>query len=312
MSRHYTKQDRRINIEFRPSSKATAHGGQMAVNAVAGEFGLWERVRNDPRLDPRTHKGKGFDPVVYVAALLFSFTSGGDSLADAERLEDDESLKLLLGVKKLPDQSAIGEWLRNVGEDGAEALRGIIRDFCAWALGRADRSRLLLGGELEWFFDDTQIEVNGRKFEGAAINYNGDLALSWQTLWAGPFLCDAVLGTPADHKFAPRSRSHGEDVSAWLPAMLERCAPLGRDFVSHLYADSASSAGRYLECIAERFEHFSVSYNRWTDPLEERAAEMPEAVWSGAETVRWRDGKEHTVQHAMFRYQPGGCEKPKT
>jgi hypothetical protein len=312
MSKHYTKRDRRIGIEFRPSTKATAHGGQMAINAVAGEFGLWDRVRNEPRLDPRRHKGKGFDPVVYVTALLFSFTSGGDSLADAERLEDDESLKMLLGVKKLPDQSAIGEWLRNVGEEGAEALRGIIRDFCAWAVQKADRDRLLLGGELEWVFDDTQIEVNGKKFEGAAINYNGDLALSWQTLWAGPFICDAVLGTPADHKFAPESCTHGKDVSAWMPEMLERCAPLGKGFTSHLYADSASSAGHYLECLEKKFAHYSVSYNKWTGPLEGKAAELPKAVWSKAEAVRWRDGKEHTVQHAMFRYQPGGCKTPKT
>ena len=97
MSKYYTKRDRRIDIEFHPSSRATAHGGQMAINAVAGEFGLWQRVREEPALDPRTHKGKGYDPVVYVTAL----TSGGDSLADAERLEDDESLKLLLRVKKV-------------------------------------------------------------------------------------------------------------------------------------------------------------------------------------------------------------------
>jgi len=101
----------------------------MAIKALAGEFGLWERVRNEPRLDPRKHKGKGFDPMVYVTALLFSFTSGGDSLADAERLGDDESLKMLLGVKKLPDQSAIGEWLRQVGEEGAAALRDLVPHY---------------------------------------------------------------------------------------------------------------------------------------------------------------------------------------
>ncbi|MBN2161863.1 MAG: hypothetical protein JXR25_06580 [Pontiellaceae bacterium] len=99
---------------------------------------------------------------------------------------------------------------------------------CSSASHQAERGRLKLGGETEWFFDDTQIEVNGKKFEGASINYNGDLALSWQTLWIGPFMCDAVLGTPADHKFAPESCAHGRDVSVWMPEMLERCAPLGK------------------------------------------------------------------------------------
>ncbi|MBN2783760.1 MAG: hypothetical protein JXR25_02945 [Pontiellaceae bacterium] len=149
----------------------------MAINAVAGEFGLWDRVRKDARFDPRKHKGKGLEPVVYVTSLLFSFTSGGDSLADAERLEDDESLKILLGVKKLPDQSAIGEWLRNVGEEGAEGLRTIIRDFCAWAIQKAEGGRLKLGGATEWFVRGHPDRSERKKIEGAAINYNSDLAL---------------------------------------------------------------------------------------------------------------------------------------
>jgi len=39
LARHYRKKTRKINIEFRPSERATAHGGQMAVNALAEEFG---------------------------------------------------------------------------------------------------------------------------------------------------------------------------------------------------------------------------------------------------------------------------------
>jgi hypothetical protein len=41
------------------------------------------------------------------------------------------------------------------------------------------------------FFDDTQLEVSGQHFEGAALNYHGDVALSWQTLWEGSLLATA-------------------------------------------------------------------------------------------------------------------------
>lgn len=78
----------------------------MAIHAVEGEFGLWKRVRKEPALDPRTHKGKGGDPVLYVTALLFSFTSGSDSLADMEWVEDDESLHLNKRVGGRPDNFA--------------------------------------------------------------------------------------------------------------------------------------------------------------------------------------------------------------
>ena len=98
------------------------------MNGLAHEFGLWDRVKKDRRLDPRTHCGKGFDPCVYVAAFIFSFTSGGDSLADAGRLDDDDSLKAILGIEKFPDETALGEWLRNIGDEGAAALREIVQD----------------------------------------------------------------------------------------------------------------------------------------------------------------------------------------
>jgi len=148
-------------IGFRPSSQATAHGGQLAVAALLTQFGLWKRVRETPALDPRTDRSKGFDAEVYVATFVFAFTSGGVTIADGERLDEDDSLKRLLGVKKIPDQSALGEWLRAIGESGREALRRITREFVAWTSARVKRERLLVSGRLECFFDDTQIEVSG-------------------------------------------------------------------------------------------------------------------------------------------------------
>lgn len=311
MARHYRKKDRKVVIEFRPSERATAHGGQTAVNALANEFGLWERIAREPALDRRAHKGKGYDPAVYIAALIFNFTNGGGSLADAERLDDDEALKCLLGIKKFPDQSAVGEWLRGVGDEGLEALRRIIREFVRWSLDRAEAGRLLHCGQLEAFFDDTQIEVDGKRFEGAKLNYEGKVALSWQTLWVGPFLADATLGSPSAVKEPLSSAEAGNDVSSQLPRMLEQNAHLWKDRASYLYADSASSAGKYLESIDRHFDHWSVSYNKWTSPLERAAEELPPMAWSGAQTLRWRDGSDHTARHAWVRHQPEGCAKPK-
>ena len=107
----------------------------MAVAALLEEFGLAERIECEPALDPRTHRGKGYTPLVYVTQLLHCFSSGGVSLADAERLNQDVPFKAFLGVEKLPDQTSIGEWLRDMGEPGWQALRRISRDFVQWAPG---------------------------------------------------------------------------------------------------------------------------------------------------------------------------------
>jgi len=310
MPKYITVKPRKFLVEFRDWRQASAHGGQVGVAALLEQFGLKERVARESALDPRTHTGKGFDPLVYVTQSLCSFTSGGVSLADAERLNEDGPLLALLGIEKFPDQTALGEWLRDIGEPGWQVLRRINRDFVQWALGRAERARYRHLGRTECFFDDTQIEVSGLSFEGAAINYEGQLALSWQVLLTGPFVADQILGATSATKESPASDQAGKDVSSRLPELLAANAFLWTKSESYLYTDSASSAGKYLETIAAHFGAWSVSYNKWTGPLETKAAELPEGAWSAAERTGWRDGSEHTAQYAWFRHQPGGCETP--
>jgi len=162
-----------------------------------------------------------------------------------------------------------------------------VHEFVAWVWRQAEPGRLLHAGQREVFFDDTQLEVSGQHFEGAAINYNGDLALSWQTLWVGPLLTDSHIGQPAD-------------VSDQLLPMLERNRPLWKGFQAHFYADSGSSAGEYLNAIAAEGWHYTVSYNKWTGPLERTAAALPALVRK--ESV--------SAHHAFLRHQPEGRNRP--
>ena len=57
MAAHYTKKDARFQVEFRSSDRATAHGGQLALNALWKHFGLWERVKRARALGANA-KGK--------------------------------------------------------------------------------------------------------------------------------------------------------------------------------------------------------------------------------------------------------------
>ena len=86
----------------------------------------------------------------------------------------------------------LGEWLRGLGADGVTALRRVLGRVTAEALALCPAGTVRTGGELEVFFDDTQLEVTGKKIEGAAINYEGQLALGWQALFVGPFLATSL------------------------------------------------------------------------------------------------------------------------
>jgi hypothetical protein len=193
-----TKRKTKLHIQLTNSNQASAHGGQVLVDALCRRFGLWIRIHQEPSLDPRKRTGAGFSPVANLAQLLFTLTSGGASLADAERLAQDRVLMQLLGLDKGADQTTLGEWLRGQTKESVLALHRINADWVDWASQRAKPGRWQHGGEVELFFDDTQIEVEGHKFEGARINYEGNRALGWQTLWYGPWLLDGILDGAGD------------------------------------------------------------------------------------------------------------------
>ncbi len=161
-------------------------------------------------------------------------------------------------------------------------------DLVDWALGQARPDRVLQAGQLEAFFDDTEIEVSGKKIEGARYNYDGDWALSWQTLWVGPFLLDGILDGAGD-------------VSAHLPVLLGEHARFWQNRPSYFYADSGSSAAHYLGAIAGAgFSRWSVSYNKWTSALDKLAESLPTAQWSQAATTG-----DVTEQYAWIKHLPG-------
>lgn len=282
-----TKKETRLKLQFVANSDHSIHAGLVAVEAMARRFDLWNKVRKVSCLDPRTDKKRGYGPEVIIGQLIYALCSGGGCLSDSEALNDDPLARELFGVGKFADQSQVGEWLREQSGEGVAALRRLLHEFVTWVWQRAEPGRLLHGGAREVFFDDTQLEVCGKHFEGAAINYNGDLALSWQTLWVGPLLADSHVGSPAD-------------VSGQRLPMLGRHRSLWQGQAAHFYADSGSSAGHYLDAIAAEGWHYTVSYNKWTGPLERTAQALPSLAWK----------ESSGAHHAFLRHQPEGRKAP--
>ena len=288
----FTKRKTKLHVRLTNSEQATAHGGQLLVDALCRRFGLWEKIHAESSLEVRKRTGAGFSPVAHVAQLLFTLTSGGASLADAERFGQDLVLMKLLGLAKGADQSPLGEWLRSQTPESVRALHRINAQLVDWASQQAKPGRWLHGGQVEVFFDDTQIEVEGHKFEGARINYDGNRALGWQDLWYGPWLLDGILDGAGD-------------VSEHLPVLLEEHQHRWAARDNYFYADSGSSAGKYLNRIEHAgFSRWSISYNKWTDRLDRLAAELPESQWSALPPAG-----QPQEQYAWVKHQPGECQQ---
>jgi hypothetical protein len=291
----FTKRKSKIRVHLSHSDQASAHGGQVLIDALCRRFDLWKRILDEPSLDPRSRRGSGFAPASVVAQLIFSLTSGGAGLADAERLGRDKVLRGLVGLEAGADQSTLGEWLRAQSRESVLAIHRINAQLVDWAIQNAAPQRWLHAGQAEVFFDDTEIEVQGKNFEGARFNYEGNRALSWQTLWLGPWLLDGILDGAGD-------------VSQHLAALLSEHRSRWENRPSHFYADSGSSAGKHLNVIeTSGFSTWSVSYNKWTSVLDRLAAELPENQWSPA-----IDTDLLHEQYAWLKHQPGECQTAQT
>ena len=292
-----TKRDRPIRIEFVSNKSASPLGGLPAIEALTQEFGLWKKIKTATGLDPRSRKGRGFGPEVIVAQLIYSFCTGGDSLADAEKLKSDPLAKRLAGVPTFADESTLGEWLRAQTPESVRLIGEITREFILWVMQRATPGRWLHNGQREVFFDDTELEVSGKTFEQARINYEGNLALSWQVLWVGPFLAAQSLG------------GHPEPSGELVP-LLKDARSLWQGQSAYFYADSASSAVKYLQPINAEGWQWSVSYNKWTSALERQAQSWPEAQWTDRTAVEWKNGEKLLEQYTWIKHQPEGAPEP--
>src|SRR5271169_5509145 len=139
----FTKRKTKLHLRLTNSNQATAHGGQLLVDALCRRFGLWKRIHDEPSLEPRKRTGAGFSPVANIAQLFFTLTSGGASLADAERMGQDRVLMHLLGLAKGADQTTLGEWLRAQTKESVQVLHRINAELVDWSMAKAKPARWL-------------------------------------------------------------------------------------------------------------------------------------------------------------------------
>lgn len=290
------KRNCRFHLDLATGENISSHGGQILIDSLAARFKLWDLLAAIPGIDPRKRTTSGFSPTALIAQMVVGFTSGATSLADMERVGSDQVLRELVGLSAGADQSTLGEWLRAQTPRTVEAVMSINRNFVQQVLAQAAPGRVLHAGRPTVFFDDTEIEVDGKRFEGARINYEGNRALSFQTLWVGPLVADATFdGAP--------------DPSQHLGELLAANEALWRGKQARFYADSASSAAKFLKQIeGAGFGSWSVSYNKWTDKLEKLAGELPETQWS----MEPPDEDGMVAGYAWVKHLPGEAARAYT
>jgi hypothetical protein len=100
----------------------TPHAGLALVAEFAVGLVLLQSI---DRYLPKPGSGAGYKPSEYIFPLILMLNGGGRSLEDTRQIRDDEGLREILPLERIPLSDAFGNWLRNMGSTGG--LSGLER-----------------------------------------------------------------------------------------------------------------------------------------------------------------------------------------
>ncbi|MBL8677417.1 MAG: transposase, partial [Alphaproteobacteria bacterium] len=83
---------------------------------------------------PKPKSNRGFQPCVFVNAVMLMLHEGGQCLDDLRHIREDEALRLVLGLKEIPQSDSLRDWLRRLGQEGVRATRQVNKVLLKQAL----------------------------------------------------------------------------------------------------------------------------------------------------------------------------------
>jgi hypothetical protein len=83
---------------------------------------------------PLPRSNRGFKPSLFVNSMMLMLHEGGKCLDDLRHIRSDSALRLLLGIKQIPESDTMGDWLRRMGNAGVKAVTEINKPLIRKAL----------------------------------------------------------------------------------------------------------------------------------------------------------------------------------
>jgi hypothetical protein len=99
----------------RTEEKVTARSGLALYAEFMKGIGLEELV--DQHM-PRPESGRGFKAICYIRPLSMMLYGGGEAIEEVREIREDHPLREAIQLERIPSCSAIGDWLRRMGERG--------------------------------------------------------------------------------------------------------------------------------------------------------------------------------------------------
>ena len=91
----------------------TSRAGLLSIAELMNSLGLADCVDS---CFPAPGSNRGFKPSVFMETLILMQHEGGFHLDDVRYLREDEALRTVLGLEKIPQAVSLGNWLRRTGK----------------------------------------------------------------------------------------------------------------------------------------------------------------------------------------------------
>jgi len=149
----------------RTEERITARSGLVLYEEFMRAMGVEELMG---RYMPRPGSGRGFEAIRYIKGLSMTLYGGGESIEDVREIREDDSLREVVGFEEIPSSSAIGDWLKRMGEGGGIVGMERVNDGMGRkVLRRDDRKGYTL------IVDPTVIESEKREAQMSYLGFKG-------------------------------------------------------------------------------------------------------------------------------------------
>lgn len=119
----------------------TSRAGLLAIAQLMDSLSLTERI--DQHF-PQPKSNRGYKPSEFIRTLILMQHEGSFHLDDIRHIQDDEALRTVLDLNKLPRATTLGDWLRRMGSQPQirEAWVKVNRSLLQSALHRCKKVTL--------------------------------------------------------------------------------------------------------------------------------------------------------------------------
>jgi len=139
----------------RTKEKITARGGLLLFAEFIKALGVEHAL--DAHM-PAPRSGRGFQANVYATSILMTLYGGGEKIEDTREIRQDKALIKTNAVKCVPSSSAIGDWLKKMGDRGGIEGLERVNDKIVKKVLKLDN-----GNDYTLIVDPTMIETGKRE-----------------------------------------------------------------------------------------------------------------------------------------------------